>query len=109
MRATVLASVACLCVTSATSLRAQQSRPERIGSRVRVTVAADSLGPARVLIGRLVAVGDSAVVIRPRRIRPPETEMEQSVPTSRIQRFEVSTGKSRGKGAKYGGILGLGA
>lgn len=109
MRATVLAWAACLCVTGATSLRAQQSWPERIGSRVRVNVAADSLGPAHVIIGTLVAVGDSALLIRPRRIRPPETAMEQSVPLSRIQRFEVSTGKSRGTGAKYGGMLGLGA
>jgi hypothetical protein len=61
-----------------------------------------------VLVGTLVAVGDSALVIRPRLIRPPEVEMEVSVPTSLIQRFEISRGKSRGQGAKFGAIVGLG-
>ena len=106
-RPTVLAWVACLFVPGATSLRAQQSRPELIGSRVRVTVAADSLGPTQVLVGRLVAVGDSALVIRPLVTRPPGIEMEESVPTSRIQRFEVSTGEEPGKGARLGGLVGL--
>lgn len=107
MRSTLLAWAAAFSVTGAVALRAQGSRPEVIGSRVRVTVAGDSVTPARVLVGKLVAVGDSALLIQPLVIRPPEIEMEERVPTSRIQRFEVSTGKDRRAGASFGALIGL--
>ena len=102
MSATVLAWVALLSMTSAASLRAQESRPNLIGSRVRVTVAADSFAPLRVVVGNLVAVGDSALVIRPL-----ETAVEEHLRTSRVQRFEVRTGKNRGAGAGLGALVGL--
>jgi hypothetical protein len=105
MRATILAGVAILSITTgAASLRAQESRPELIGKRVRVTVApADSSAVSRVVVGELVAVGDSALVIRPRK-----AAAEESVATSGIQRFEVRTGRNRGSGAMLGTLVGLG-
>ena len=102
MRATILASVALLWMMGAAPLRAQEPRPELIGSRVRVTVAADSATPSRVVVGNLVAVGDSALVIRPL-----ETAVEERLPTSRVQRFELRTGKDRGAGARFGALIGL--
>jgi hypothetical protein len=101
MRATIL-TCAALLSTVGTSLHAQQSQSALIGSRVRVTVAADSSMPPRVVVGNLIAVGDSALVIR-----GGETAIEERVATSRIQQFERRTGKDRGAGARFGAVVGL--
>ena len=95
---------AILLMTGAASLQAQEPRPDLVGARVRVTMATeDSLAPARVVIGNLVAVEDSALVIRAL-----EGHVDESFATSRIQRFEVRTGRNRGAGAKLGAVVGLG-
>lgn len=102
---TILTWGAILLMTGAASLRAQEPRPELVGARVRLTMATgDSLVPGRVVIGNLVAIEDSVLVIR-----PVEAQVEETFATSRIQRFEVRTGKNRGDGARFGAAVGLGA
>jgi hypothetical protein len=96
---------ALLSAMGALSLPAQAMRPDLVGSRVRVTLLAPEPGTeSRIVVGNLVAVGDSALSIRPL-----GTTAEERVATSRVQRFEVRAGRNRAAGGRLGALIGLGS
>ena len=95
--------IALLIGLSATSLSAQPARTNWIGSRVRVTLTGvDSAGELPVIAGTLVAVGDTALSVR-----PSGATAEQSIPVSRVLRFHVHAGRDRWAGARFGALVGL--
>jgi hypothetical protein len=103
MRTMILASLAAVQVLAAGSMAAQADTSV-VGARVRVTVVnEDPLSGSRIVVGKLVAVGDSGISIREL-----GSEVDEVVPASRLQRFEVRTGPNRGAGARLGALVGLG-
>ncbi len=95
MRAASTALLAVLTVIGVAS--AQTGQPVPRGARVRVTPAT----PSPVVVGQLIAVSDSAVVVRPQRYAGDIT-----IPRSAVLRLEVSRGTSRGTSALLGALLG---
>ena len=75
---------------------AQMDQPVPRGARVRITPST----PSRVVIGELIAAGDSALVVRSRR------GGEIMIPRSHVLRLEVSRGTNRGYTALRGALLG---
>ncbi len=94
MRAISTALLALLSVVGVASAQTAQTLPR--GARVRITPAP----PARVVVGRLIAVTDSAFVVR-------RDRGDLTIPRSVIQRFEVSRGTNRGRSAGWGAFAGL--
>ena len=94
MRATSTVLLALLSVVGVASAQADQTLPR--GTRVRITPAP----PARVVVGRLIAVTDSAFVVR-------RDGADLTIPRSVIQRFEVSQGTSRRRSAGWGAYAGV--
>ena len=91
MRATSTALLALLLVMGVASA---QTLPR--GTRVRITPAT----PTQVVVGRLIAVNDSALVVR-------HDRGDLTIPRSVIQRLEVSPGTSRRRSAGRGALFGL--
>lgn len=94
MRAVSTVLLALLSVVGVASAQTAQTLPR--GTRVRITPAP----PARMVVGRLIAVTDSAFVVR-------RDRGDLTIPRSAIQRFEVSRGTSRGRSAGWGAYVGL--
>ena len=94
MRATSTVLVALLSVVGVASAQTAQTLPR--GTRVRITPTP----PARVVVGRLIAVTDSAFMVRGDR-------GDLIIPRSVIQRFEVSHGTSRRRSAGWGAYVGV--
>lgn len=94
MRATSTVLLA-LSVVGVASAQTPQTLPR--GTRVRITAAA----PTQVVVGRLIAVTDSAVVVR-------RDRGDLTIPRVEIQLVEVSRGTSRGASALWGALIGLG-
>ena len=99
MRATCTALFAVLSVMAVATMPAQTVQPVSTGARVRITAANTS--PA-VIVGQLIAVSDSALLIR-RQL----DSAEVAVPRSSVARLEVSQGTRRGASARTGGLIGL--
>lgn len=104
---TLVVTVASLIVVS--SVAAQADQESLIGRRVRITTSnptppADrQRGVARVaVIGELTGTSDSTLSLRRE-----ATEDEVTVPLSRVQRLEMSTGSDRGASATKGAVIGL--
>ncbi len=93
MRATSTVLLALLSVVAVASAQTAQTLPR--GTRVRITPAT----PTQVVVGRLIAVTDSALVVR-------RDRGDLTIPRSVIQRLEVSRGTSRGRSALRGALLG---
>jgi hypothetical protein len=103
MRFAIVSCVALVAGMSVASLSAQPTRNDRIGARVRLTLAGlDSASGSPLVVGSLVAVDDTAVSVQ----RPGATTAE-SFPISRVQRFEVRVGRDRWAGARLGAIVGV--
>jgi hypothetical protein len=103
MRLVIPSCIALVAGMSLATLSAQPTRNDRIGARVRLTLAGvDSAGASRVVVGSLVAVGDTAVSVQ-----RPGAATAESFPVSRVQRFEVRMGRDRRAGARLGAIVGL--
>ena len=68
------------------------------GARVRVTPAT----PERVIVGQLIAVTDSALLIR-----PGSEAGDITIPRSAVMRLEVSRGTSRASSAGRGALFGM--
>ena len=96
MRATSTTLLAFLSMVGVAS--AQSAQPVATGARVRVT----TLNNPSAVIGELVAVNDSALLIR-RQL----DSSDVSVPRSLVHRLEVSRGTSRGASARKGALIGL--
>lgn len=77
---------------------AQMDQPVPPGARVRVTPST----PSRVVVGQLIAVSDSALVVRSRR-----SGNEIMIPRAEVLRLEVSRGTNRGESALRGALLGM--
>jgi|SRR5687767_235131 len=77
---------------------AQMDQPVPRGARVRVTPST----PSRVVVGQLIAVSDSALVVRSRR-----SGNEIMIPRAEVLRLEVSRGTNRGESALRGALLGM--
>lgn len=99
MRATSTALFAVLSVIAVATMPAQTVQPVTTGARVRITAANTS--PA-VIVGQLIAVSDSALLIRKQL-----DSGEVAVPRSSVTRLEVSQGTRRGATARTGGLIGL--
>ena len=104
MRASII--LTCAAILSIANPASAQARPmstDLIGARVRITLAAiDSATPGRVVIGDLIGASDSILLIRGRK-----AALDERIAISRIQGFEVRTGKNRTAGAGFGAITGL--
>ena len=96
MRATSTTLLALLSMVGVAS--AQSAQPVATGARVRVTTADN---PSAV-IGELIAVNDSALLVR----RQVDSN-DVSIPRSLVHRLEVSRGTSRGTSARKGALIGL--
>jgi hypothetical protein len=96
MRATSTTLLALLSMVGVAS--AQSVQPVATGARVRVTTADN---PSAV-VGELVAVNDSALLVR----RQVDSN-DVSIPRSLVHRLEVSRGTSRGTSARRGALIGL--
>lgn len=94
MRATSTVLLALLLVVGVASAQTAKTLPR--GTRVRITAAVP-----RPLVGRLIAVTDSAVVVR-------RDMGNLTIPRAEIQRVEVSRGTSRAASALWGALIGLG-
>lgn len=92
MRATFSALLAVLSVVEVAS-----AQPIPRGARVRVTPAT----PSPVVVGELIAVNDSALLVRRRR-----GSGDITIPRSAVLRLQVSRGTSRGTSALRGALLG---
>jgi hypothetical protein len=111
MRHTFTTLVALMSLIPLVSLSAQTERQQvLVGARVRITVPdtmriGEQPSSARPLmvIGQLVAVSDSTMSVRNE-----ASSGYVTVPLSRVQRLEVSTGSRRGASAVTGGLIGLG-
>ena len=95
MRATFTALLAVLSIIGAAS--AQTAQPIPRGARVRVTPAT----PSPVVVGELIAVNDSALLVRRQR-----GSGDITIPRSAVLRLQVSQGTSRGTSALRGALLG---
>ena len=99
MRVAFMGPLAMLLVVGVASAQTAQSLPR--GARVRVTPASAS----PTIVGQLIAVSDSALVVRRQRSRGDIT-----IPRSDVMRLEISRGTRRGanagSGALYGGVIG---
>lgn len=95
MRATFAVLLALLSVIGVASAQTAQTLPR--GTRVRITPAT----PTQVVVGRLIAVTDSAVVVR-------RDRGDLTIPRAEIQLVEVSRGTSRAASALWGALIGLG-
>jgi hypothetical protein len=111
MKSTFTTVVALMSLMPLASLPAQTEHRALVGKRVRVTMPdtmriGDLPSSARplVVIGKLVAMSDSTMSVR-----NDGTSSYVTVPLSRVQRLEVSTGLTRGETAAIGGLIGLGA
>ena len=93
MRATLTALLGLL-----SSVGVASAQPVATGARVRVTTVDNPLA----VIGELVAVNDSALLVR-RQI----DSSDVSIPRSLVHRLEVSRGTSRGASARKGALIGL--
>jgi outer membrane lipoprotein SlyB len=110
MRSTFTSLVALISLIPFVSLPAQTDQRVPLGKRVRITMP-DTMsaverpvgGRPLVVIGNLVAMSDSAMSIR-----NDVTSGYVTVPLSRVQRLEVSTGSDRTTSAVVGGLIGLG-
>ena len=92
-------SAALLALLSAAGVAsAQMNQPIPRGARVRVTPST----PSRVVVGQLIALNDSALVVRSRR-----SGNEIMVPRAEVLRLEVSRGTNRGESALRGAVLGM--
>ena len=94
MRATATVLLTVLSVVGVAPAQTAQTLPR--GTRVRITPAT----PTQVVVGRLIAITDSALVVR-------RDRGDLTIPHSVIQRLEVSRGTSRGASALRGALLGL--
>lgn len=92
MRATFSALLAVLSVVEVAS-----AQPIPRGARVRVTPAT----PSPVVVGELIAVNDSALLVRRQR-----GSGDITIPRSAVLRLQVSRGTSRGTSALRGALLG---
>ena len=92
MRATFSALLAVLSVVEVAS-----AQPIPRGARVRVTPAT----PSPVVVGKLIAVNDSALLVRRQR-----GSGDITIPRSAVLRLQVSQGTSRGTSALRGALLG---
>jgi hypothetical protein len=95
MRATSAVLLALLSVVGVASAQTAQTLPR--GTRVRITPAAST----QIVVGRLIAVTDSAVVVR-------RDRGDLTIPRWEIQQLEVSRGTSRAASAGWGALIGLG-
>jgi hypothetical protein len=95
MRGMATALLALLSVVGVAS--AQTDQPIARGARVRVTPSA----PSRRVVGQLIALSDSALVVRSRR-----GGTEILILRSKVLRLEVSRGTNRGESALRGALLG---
>ena len=68
------------------------------GSRVRVT----PMTPSPVVVGQLIAVSDSALVVRSQ-----DHPRDVTIPRSAVVRLEVSHGTSRHTSAGWGALVGI--
>jgi hypothetical protein len=95
MRAGSTGLLAVLTVVGVASAQTAQTIPR--GARVRITPTA----PSPVVVGQLIAVSDSAVVVRRQR-----NAGDITMPRSAVLRLEVSRGTSRGTSALWGALFG---
>lgn len=98
MRATSTTLLALLSLVGVAPAPAQIAQPVPMGARVRVTTTTH---PSAV-IGQLIAVDDSALVVR-RQLDSGDV----SIPRWLVNRLEVSRGTSRGASARRGAVIGL--
>ena len=104
---TLVVTLASLIVVS--SVAAQADEGSLVGKRVRITTSnptprGDHHHAARpvVVIGELTGTSDSTMSLRRE-----ATQDEVTVPLSRVQRLEMSTGSDRGASAVKGAVIGL--
>lgn len=109
MRSTIIAVSALVSLVAVMPVAAQTERPLLVGARVRITMSdttppdgSSASGRPVIVIGQLLAIGDSTLSIR-KDVSADET----IVPRSRVQRLEVSTGSNRSRTAAAGGLIGL--
>lgn len=109
MRSTYIAVIGLVSLIAVMPVAAQTGRPLLVGARVRITMSDttptdERAAPGRpiVVIGQLLAIGDSTLSIR-----KDVSSDETIVPRSRVQRLEVSTGSNRSRTAAAGGLIGL--
>lgn len=99
MRATFMVPLILLLAVGVAPAQTDQSLPR--GARVRVTPASAS----PTIVGQLIAVSDSALVVRRQR-----GGGDITIPRSDVMRLEISRGTRRGanagSGALYGGVIG---
>jgi hypothetical protein len=95
VKATTTALLALLAVVGLASAQTTQTLPR--GARVRITPA----DPSPVIVGELIAVSDSALMVRRQRAAGDVT-----IPRSAVLRLEISRGTSRGTSALRGALLG---
>ncbi len=96
MRAISMVLLALLAVVEVASAQTAQDLPR--GARVRITPA----DPSPVIVGQLIAVSDSALMVRRQR-----GGGDITISRSLVQRLEVSRGTRRGANAGWGALLGL--
>ena len=96
MRATSTTLLALLSIVGVAS--AQPEQPIATGARVRVT----TVNSPSAVIGELVAVNDSALLVR-RHL----DSSDVSIPRTLVHRLEVSRGTTRGASARKGALIGL--
>ena len=96
MRATSTTLLALLSIVGVAS--AQPEPPVVTGARVRVT----TMNSSSAVIGELVAVNDSALLVR-RHL----DSSDVSIPRTLVHRLEVSRGTTRGASARKGALIGL--
>lgn len=108
MRPTFTTLVALLSLIPLVSLPAQTKH--LVGSRVRITMVdtmqtdapPDSAG-SLIVTGQLIAFDGSTISVRNE-----AGSGDLTVPLSRVQRFEMRRGSTRGTSAMYGFVIGLG-
>ena len=89
-------------------LAAQTHQPPPVGTRVRITMPDTSPAPnrardrSRPIVGRITAVTDSVVSVRPDAARA-----DVPVILSRVQRLEVSKGFNLGPNVRKGALIGV--
>lgn len=97
MRAALTVLFAVVTAVGVASAQAADTVPR--GTRVRVTPST----PSSVVVGDLIAVSDSALVIRTQGYRGDVT-----ISRSAVMRLEVSRGTRRGTSAGWGALIGMG-
>jgi len=97
MRATFTALLGLLSSVGVAS--AQAADTVRSGARVRVTPST----PSSVIVGELIAVRDSALVVRTQGYRGDVT-----IARSAVMRLEISRGTRRGESVGWGALIGTG-